>query len=126
MESIFGTKNLYRAFIITSITMVFYTLISQLIYGENFLNLIRLIWKNIITSILIITTSYFVRYLRWRYLLLSIGLNPNIKKDLMNWFASFAFAATPGKIGEIVRINFYKKRAAPRPPTPQGPIGTLL
>ena len=109
MGGILDSKKLNSAFVITSITLVIYSLISQLIYGENLLNIIRLISKNIFVSILIINISYLFRYLRWRYLLLSIGLRPNIKRDLVNWFTSFAFAATPGKIGELVRLNFYKK-----------------
>ena len=57
----------------------------------------------------ILGLSYLGRYLRWRIILdsLSIG-NFNIK-DLMWWFSGFSLTATPGKIGEISRIQLLNK-----------------
>ena len=109
MEKFFESRKLYIAFIITFFIIVIYSLISQFIYGDTIFNLIRLFWQELLLSIFIINISYMVRYLRWRFLLFSIGLKPNNKRDIINWLASFSFAATPGKIGELVRINFYKK-----------------
>ena len=109
MQRIFESNKLYIAFIITSVVIVIYSLITQFIFGETIFKLISSIWPNLVLSICILNLSIFFRYLRWRYLLFSIGLRPNLKRDIINWMASFAFIATPGKIGELVRINFYKK-----------------
>ena len=58
---------------------------------------------------LILGLSYLGRYLRWRIILdsLSIG-NFNIK-DFLWWFSGFALTATPGKIGEISRVQLLNK-----------------
>ena len=57
----------------------------------------------------ILGLSYLGRYLSWRIILdsLSIG-NFNIK-DFIWWFSGFALTATPGKIGEISRVQLLNK-----------------
>ena len=57
----------------------------------------------------ILGLSYAGRYLRWRIILdsLSIG-NFNIK-DFLWWFSGFSLTATPGKIGEISRVQLLNK-----------------
>lgn len=107
MVNILDSKKLYISFVITCIAFIFYGLISQILFGEKIFNLIISTWQSLILSILIISFSYFVRFLRWRYLILSFGNNVDVKSDFVNWLSSFAFAATPGKIGDLVRINFY-------------------
>ena len=47
--------------------------------------------------------------MRWRYLISYLGYDIPIKRDFINWIATFAFVATPGKIGELIKVNFYKE-----------------
>lgn len=57
--------------------------------------------------------SWLLRYARWWWLLRLAG------HPLMGWhalaayLAGFAFTATPGKVGELVRIRYYGKQGVP-------------
>lgn len=52
--------------------------------------------------------SYLVRYLRWRWLLNRAGQPSNAISGFLAYLAGFAFTATPGKVGELVRIRYLK------------------
>ena len=50
-----------------------------------------------------------MRYYRWRIIINSFGFYPLAKTESKLWLASYAFTATPGKIGELVRCFFLKQ-----------------
>ena len=58
---------------------------------------------------LILSLSYFGRYLRWRLILKSFSIGCWSKDDALSWFKGFALTASPGKIGEISRIRTTSK-----------------
>lgn len=58
---------------------------------------------------LILSFSYFGRYLRWRLILGSFSIGCWSKDDALSWFRGFALTASPGKIGEISRIRTTSK-----------------
>lgn len=58
---------------------------------------------------LILSLSYFGRYLRWRLILKSFSVGCWSKDDALSWFKGFALTASPGKIGEISRIRITNK-----------------
>ncbi len=109
MENFNLSKNIYTAFIITCFIIISYGLISQLIYGNKLIDLLEVFSTKIFFCLCIINISYLIRYFRWRFLIKNIGFKIPLKRDLINWFASLAFAATPAKIGEFVRLNFYNQ-----------------
>ncbi len=84
MEIVNSSKKIYIAFIITCLIIISYGFISQLIYGEKIIGLLEVFSKNIFFSFCIINISYFIRYLRWRFLIQIIGFKIPIKRDLMN------------------------------------------
>lgn len=57
--------------------------------------------------------SYFVRYLRWYWLLTRAGNNTNVISGFLAYLAGFAFTATPGKVGELVRIRYLAPQGVP-------------
>lgn len=57
--------------------------------------------------------SYGLRYLRWRWLLGRVGLNTNWTAGFLAYMAGFAFTATPGKVGELVRIRYLAPHGVP-------------
>jgi uncharacterized protein (TIRG00374 family) len=59
--------------------------------------------------------SYFVRFLRWRWLLNRAGHGTPFAADLLAYMAGLAFTATPGKVGELVRIRYYDSLNVPPP-----------
>ena len=103
------SRKIYWAFLFTCLIFIIYGFISQIIYGEKIFEFLRKFQRNIFIGTCFINISYLVRYFRWRYLLYKIGFKPSLKKDFINWLSSFAFSTTPGKIGELIRIDFYNK-----------------
>lgn len=52
-------------------------------------------------------TSFLIRYLRWHWLLTRAGKGMGLARGLLPYFTGFAFTATPGKVGELVRIRYF-------------------
>lgn len=60
----------------------------------------------------LLSTSF--RYIRWRWLLKRAGAQlPPILQDIIIYFSGFAFTATPGKVGELIRIRYYTSSHIP-------------
>ncbi len=59
--------------------------------------------------------GYLARYLRWRRLLVRAGHPDGFVRGLLAYLAGFAFTATPGKVGELVRMRYLVPRGVPAP-----------
>jgi len=57
--------------------------------------------------------SYFLRYLRWYWLLNRAGSKTNVVFGYLAYLAGFAFTATPGKVGELIRIRYLVPKGVP-------------
>ena len=57
--------------------------------------------------------SWLLRYGRWRWLLRLDGYESRGWRSLAAYLAGFAFTATPGKIGELVRIRYFARQEVP-------------
>jgi len=57
--------------------------------------------------------SYLVRYLRWYWLLSRAGNKTNVVSGYLAYLAGFAFTATPGKVGELLRIRYLAPQGVP-------------
>lgn len=57
--------------------------------------------------------SYVLRYLRWRWLLSRAGYDTGWVTGFGAYMAGFAFTATPGKVGELVRIRYLAPLGVP-------------
>lgn len=57
--------------------------------------------------------SYFLRYLRWRWLLRRTGNHVPWLNGFLAYLSGFAFTATPGKVGELVRIRYFLPMCVP-------------
>jgi len=55
---------------------------------------------------LISLASYGVRYARWHWLLKRAGSKIGLTKGFLAYLSGFAFTATPGKVGELIRIRY--------------------
>jgi uncharacterized protein (TIRG00374 family) len=58
-------------------------------------------------------SSYLVRYLRWRWLLGRAGHRLPWAGGFAVYLAGLAFTATPGKVGELVRIRYLAPHGVP-------------
>lgn len=57
--------------------------------------------------------AYALRALRWVLLLRSLGHRVPFLRGLVGYIAGFAFTASPGKAGELVRIRYFGWQAVP-------------
>ncbi|MDD5389283.1 MAG: lysylphosphatidylglycerol synthase transmembrane domain-containing protein [Gallionellaceae bacterium] len=57
--------------------------------------------------------SYLARYARWHWLLARAGANIRPLRGFAAYLSGFAFTATPGKVGELLRIRYFQPMGAP-------------
>jgi len=65
------------------------------------------------TLISISLLSYFIRYFRWYWLLSRAGHKTGLFSGFLAYLAGFAFTATPGKLGELIRIRYLSSQGVP-------------
>lgn len=54
---------------------------------------------------LVVSLSYFGRYVRWRFLLTTLKIGKCTFSEFLLWFRGFALTATPAKLGELSRVQ---------------------
>jgi len=54
-----------------------------------------------------------IRFVRWHWLLRRVGHKVPLGRGLLAYVAGFAFTATPGKVGELVRIRYLQPMGVP-------------
>jgi uncharacterized protein (TIRG00374 family) len=54
--------------------------------------------------------NYFLRYLRWYFMLRHLGDKPAFGDGLVCYWAGFALTTTPGKAGETIRCLYFNTR----------------
>jgi uncharacterized protein (TIRG00374 family) len=57
--------------------------------------------------------AWLARFARWRWLLARAGNHTKWKPALLGYLAGFAFTATPGKVGELIRIRYFSFQGVP-------------
>jgi len=57
--------------------------------------------------------SYGVRYARWHWLLARAGHRVPALRGFAAYLAGFAFTATPGKVGELLRVRYFQPMGVP-------------
>lgn len=57
--------------------------------------------------------SYLVRYARWRWLLANSGHRVPWWSGFLAYVAGFAFTASPGKVGELLRVRYFSRFGVP-------------
>ena len=63
-----------------------------------------------IGSILLIISSYMLRFVKWHYYLKYLNINVPKKDSLVIFFIGLSMSITPGKLGELIKTYFLKKR----------------
>ena len=54
--------------------------------------------------------NYFLRYVRWYFMLWHLGDKPDFGDGLLCYWAGFALTTTPGKAGEAIRCLYFNTR----------------
>lgn len=65
------------------------------------------------TLITVAMTSWLVRFCRWHWLTHRAGFTPSATRSLLAYLAGFSFTATPGKVGELIRIRYFEPMGLP-------------
>jgi len=55
----------------------------------------------ILVMLILITTAYFIRFLKWNFFLKSVDVHLNLKDNLFVFFSGLGMTITPAKVGEI-------------------------
>ena len=104
--------------ILPLLSIIFFTLvyISVLfwldIQNKYFYNLNDI--KSIFLVLLLLTSlSFILRFLRWIWLLRKFIKKSLIIYSLSAYLSGFAYTASPGKIGELVRIRYFNRIGVP-------------
>lgn len=58
-------------------------------------------WAFFLVLIALATLGYFIRFLKWNYLLQGVGVKLKLKDNLFVYFSGLAMTITPAKAGEI-------------------------
>ncbi len=53
--------------------------------------------------------SYGLRYARWYWLLKWAGYEVHLLRGWLAYLSGFALTATPGKVGELIRIRYFER-----------------
>lgn len=56
---------------------------------------------------------YTLRFLRWHYLLTKASYSVPIKASILAYMSGYALTASPGKVGELIRIRYYLPLGVP-------------
>ena len=90
--------------------------LSVLVWVDSSKNIFQLL-PEIVTVfpilILLASLSYIFRYARWHWLLYRAGYSVKVGFGFLSYISGFAFTATPGKVGELVRIRYLKQSGVP-------------
>jgi uncharacterized protein (TIRG00374 family) len=57
--------------------------------------------------------SYLLRFARWQWLLKRSGHDLNVIPSFLAYLSGFAFTASPGKVGELIRIRYLSPLGVP-------------
>jgi uncharacterized membrane protein YbhN (UPF0104 family) len=106
-----------RAFIYAVLLVAFY--ISALVYFDRrngVFGSAREIGAALLPVCLASLLAFGVRYTRWRWLLRCSGYRVPWTGGLLAYLAGFALTASPGKVGELIRIRYFARLGIPPDP----------
>ena len=80
------------------------------------------LWQPLLAMIGMALASFMLRFARWQWLLSRLGHRPPLMYSFLAYLSGFVFTATPGKVGELVRIRYLSPAGAP----PKDTIGVFV
>lgn len=70
-------------------------------FGELLTSLEKFNWIFLPVMLILVTTGYFVRFIKWNFLLRNADIHLPLKENLFVFFSGLSMIITPGKAGEI-------------------------
>lgn len=71
------------------------------------------LWQPLLVMMTMVLGSFILRFARWQWLLHRMGHHPPAGYGFLAYLSGFAFTATPGKVGELVRIRYLLPAGVP-------------
>lgn len=71
------------------------------------------LWTVLPLMLIASLSSWLMRFARWHWLLARAGYRTNFLQGFLAYLSGFAFTATPGKVGELVRIRYLVPMGVP-------------
>lgn len=95
------------------ITLVYVGVLLWIDQAKGFLSGLNRLYSVLPALALFSLSSYLARYARWHWLLARTGVSIGILRGFTAYLSGFAFTATPGKVGELLRIRYLQPMGAP-------------
>jgi uncharacterized protein (TIRG00374 family) len=92
------------------VTLLYVSALVWVDSSKNVFQLLPVIVSVFPILLLLSALSYMLRYARWHWLLYRAGHCVKIGPGFLSYISGFAFTATPGKIGELVRIRYLTRQ----------------
>ena len=80
------------------------------------------LWQPLLAMMGMALASFMLRFARWQWLLSRLGHHPPPMYSFLAYLSGFVFTATPGKVGELVRIRYLSPAGVP----PKDTIGVFV
>jgi uncharacterized protein (TIRG00374 family) len=90
------------------LTMAYVAVLLWLDRGRGLLNGLDRLYLTLPTLMLLSLVSYVLRYARWFWLLARVQSRVPPLRGFFAYIAGFALTATPGKVGELLRIRYFQ------------------
>jgi uncharacterized protein (TIRG00374 family) len=72
--------------------------------------LMRFSWGWALPVVLLTLVNYGLRFVKWHYLLLRLGVKMDVRENLTNFIAGLAMVISPGKAGELLKPYVVRAR----------------
>ncbi|EEB79557.1 conserved hypothetical protein [marine gamma proteobacterium HTCC2148] len=110
----FRRKLGFAAFSLLFLTVLYFFGFMWLEFDSNHkASGFALLGQTLPLAAVIIFISFLLRYARWHGLINKAGYSVRISEGLLAYLAGFAFTASPGKAGELVRCRYFSAFGVP-------------
>lgn len=103
-------KSIYSLLVIT---VVYVAILLYMDSQNSILSGLAILSEVYPVLVLFILISFLIRFIRWHWLLIRVDFHVPFRRGLLAYFSGFAFTATPGKVGELVRIRYFLPLGVP-------------
>lgn len=90
-----------------AITLLYLAALIWVDSQREFFSGVAHLWPTLSLIFLVSLMSYLIRYIRWYWLLVRAGYRTSFLFGFLAYLSGFAFTATPGKVGELIRIRYF-------------------
>lgn len=89
------------------VTLLYLGVLLWLDSQRNVFKNIDQLWQCLPVLVAAAFVAFLLRYARWYWLLLRLRKRIPVAKGFLAYLSGFAFTATPGKVGELIRIRYF-------------------